>query len=127
VDFTAHINAQNDNTNPKPTISMFYGPSLVPSGNTAVGSIAQLGTPIFTDGVISTETGAVYQTPIQHITKVSGDVLTLQLVLPIRFPIALDQFQLMIQMGTQTAGSQILTGYVRILERVPPELLPNFL
>jgi len=121
-----YLNAQNDNTQPLPTISLFYGPSLPPSGN-AVVTLAQLGTPIFTDGVLQTEAGGTFQTPIQHILKASGEAATMRIELDLRFPIFLDQFQLLIQFGTQTAGSQILTGHFRILERVPPELMPNFL
>lgn len=121
------LNWQDDNTNPKPTIALFYGPSLPPSGN-AVLTIAQLGTPIFTDGVISTESAGVYQTPIQHLSKFVGAAgQTGRQQYTLRFPIMLDQFQLLIRFGTQTAGSQALHGYIRVLERVPPELIANFL
>lgn len=120
------VNAQDDNTAPRPTITVSYGVGLPPSGNTVL-TVAQLGTMIFTDGVISTESANVYQGPVYHLSKFLGAGQTFRQPYYLRFPVYLDQFQLMVRFGTQTGGVQLFTGYIRLLERVPLEILPNFL
>lgn len=117
---------QTDDSNaPNPTITVWYAPSLPPSGNATV-NLADLGTPLFTDSVITSEVGAQFQGPVQHIPAYTFAGTNHQIVIPLRFYISLDRFQLGIRLGTQVAAKAI-AGHFRILERVPPNLVPNFL
>lgn len=123
----AYLVYTDDSNSPNPTIAIFYGLSLPPSGNTPVGNLADLGTPIFQNSVISSEIVGAFQSPFQHIPIYTFAGGSGRIVLPLRYYVPLEQFQVCIRFGTQGAGSHALAGYLRILENVPPELLPNFL
>jgi hypothetical protein len=117
----------DDNTTPRPTITVNYGPALLSSGLNPGLPTAAFGTQMFTDGVITTATANTYQGTVMHLPKWAGVAGTVRLQYDLRYPINLERFQIMVRMGTQTAGPHVVVGYARILENVPPEILLNFL
>lgn len=117
----------DDSNAPDPTITMWYGPTGLPTGNQAVANLSDLGTPFFTEGVVTQEVGGTFQTPLQHIPAFSFSGGTRHGVLPIRFPIYLQQFQITLRLGTQGVGSHAMAGYVRVVEGIALGDIPNFL
>ncbi len=124
---TLAIQYDDDNTTPRPTITLWYGESQPANAAPDPSSVVQLGTPLFETPALVNVTANSWQTPVQHLPKWHGAAGSDPTIYELRYPIRLPRFQVSVRMGTQTAGSHVISGYLRILEAESYEALALYL
>lgn len=121
------IQYDDDNSTPRPTISLWYGDNQPATASNDSSPVTILGTGFFETPTLLSEVANQWQTPIQHLPKWHGAAGSDPTIYPLKFPITLPKFQVTIKMGTQTAGSHVISGYLRVLEADSLEVLAFYM
>lgn len=121
------IQYDDDNSTPRPTITVWYGDSQPASRANDPSTLSALGTPLFEASTLVSSVANQWQTPFQHLPKWHGSAAGDPTVYPLRALIRLPKFQVSVRMGTQTAGSHAISGYLRWLEADSAEALAPYL
>jgi hypothetical protein len=110
------IQYDDDNSTPRPTISLWYGDNQPATAANDSSPVTVLGTQFFETPTLLSEVANQWQTPVQHLPKWHGAAGSDPTIYPLKFPITIPKFQVTIKSGTQTAGSHVIQGYLRVLE-----------